>query len=75
METLQALHVIYKLALMGLIWLLVLRMGMAELIDNLVDLLPYKYKRKVEFILWPTLFIFIIGAILAGVIKFAIDIF
>lgn len=75
MESLQTLHIVYKMAMIASIVFILMRLGIAELIDNLIGLLPSKYKRIVEVIFWWGLGIFIIAAVLAGVVKFIMDMF
>lgn len=75
METLQTLHIVYKIAMIASILYILMRLGIAEMLDTLIGLLPRKYKRIVETIVWPGLGVFIIGALLAGAVKFIIDMF
>jgi len=74
METLQALHVIYKLALLGLIWLIVMYLTSNFIAENILEQFGRKVFNRVHITLG-AICCFAYGAIAVAIVYFFIQLF
>lgn len=74
METLQALHVIYKLALMGLIWLIVMYLTSGYVIETALEWFGRKVCNRIH-VTMGIICMFAYAAIAVAIVYFFIQLF